>query len=73
MDISRWKKSVRMNLTMIRYIKGTIAEMKKVTWLNGSETSRDTSYVIFSAIFFAGFLGIVDYLVGLGVRLLMNR
>ncbi|WP_129559101.1 preprotein translocase subunit SecE, partial [Oenococcus oeni] len=27
---------------MIRYIKGTIEEMKNVTWLNGDETSRDT-------------------------------
>ncbi|AZZ60338.1 preprotein translocase subunit SecE [Oenococcus sp. UCMA 16435] len=58
---------------MIRYIKGTIEEMKNVTWLNGNETSRDTNYVIITSIFFSGFLALVDLLVSIGIKFLMNK
>ncbi|MDN6900745.1 preprotein translocase subunit SecE [Oenococcus sicerae] len=58
---------------MIRYIKGTIEEMKRVTWLNGSETSRDTSYVVVTSILFSSFLALADFLIGIGIKFLMNK
>ncbi|MCF6515646.1 preprotein translocase subunit SecE [Lactobacillus sp. S2-2] len=45
----------------INFLKNTVAEMKKVVWPNAQQTKRDTSVVIGMTVFFAAFLGFVDF------------
>ncbi len=48
------------------------AELRKVSWPTWKET-RNTSIVVFAVmVFMALFLGIVDYLLAAGVRLILS-
>ena len=58
---------------MINYFRNVAAEMKKVTWLTGEQTSKETVTVITVSIIFALFLGGVDWLLQQGFNVLLAK
>lgn len=58
---------------LINYLKGAIAEMKKVTWPTKKETYNYTILVIGASLAMAAFLGGLDYLFSLGIQQILNR
>lgn len=54
------------------YIKGAISEMKKVVWPSRKETIQYSAIVIAMSIGMAIFFGILDYVFGIGLELLIS-
>jgi len=50
------------------YIKDSITELKKVTWPTQKETTNYTLLVIGISLALAAFIGIVDYVLSLGIQ-----
>ena len=50
------------------YIKDSIAELKKVTWPTKKQTTNYTLLVIGVSLSLAAFIGIIDYLLTVGVQ-----
>lgn len=61
-----------MNKT-IEYIKDVIAESKKVTWPTRNQTIFFTITVLAISILVAYYLGLLDFLFGQGLKLLLTR
>ncbi len=57
---------------LINYIKGSIIEMKKVTWPTKKETKIYTSLVIGISIGIAIFLGVIDYIFNSILKFIIN-
>jgi len=53
---------------LVQYIKESIAELKKVTWPTKKETTNYTLLVIGISLAVAAFIGIVDFILTLGVE-----
>ncbi|MBD3359647.1 MAG: preprotein translocase subunit SecE [Candidatus Buchananbacteria bacterium] len=53
---------------LIQYIKDSITELKKVTWPTKKETTNYTLLVIGISLAVAAFIGIIDYILALGVE-----
>jgi len=53
---------------LTEYIKGSISEMKKVTWPTKKETKNYTLLVIGISISVAAFLGALDYIFSFGLN-----
>lgn len=49
------------------YLKESIQELKNVTWPNKKEIKRHTILVIAISLAVAIFLGLIDYLLSLGI------
>jgi len=58
---SATKKKKKEN-RLIRYLKQTRAELKKVTWPTRKEAIRLTAIVLAVTVVMSAFLGVVDYL-----------
>ncbi len=56
---------------LTEYIKGSIREMKKVTWPTKKETKNYTFLVIGISIAVAVFLGALDYIFSFGLNNLL--
>ena len=56
------KKTVRRELGVIRYLRETRAELKKVTWPTREEAMNLTYIVLGVTLAFALFLGLLDWL-----------
>lgn len=54
----------------MKFLKSVIHEMKIVTWPTAKENRRDSVTVIATAIFFALFLGGIDWLIQTGLAFL---
>lgn len=54
------------------YIKESIVELKKVTWPTKKETTNYTLLVIGISLGIAFFVGIVDYILALGMEKLIK-
>ncbi len=52
---------------IIQFFKESYAELKKVIWPSKSEVAQSTKVVIISVIIFAAVLGLVDFLLLLGI------
>ncbi len=52
---------------IIQFFKESYAELKKVIWPSKSEVAQSTKIVIISVIIFAAVLGLVDFLLLLGI------
>jgi preprotein translocase subunit SecE len=52
----------------VRYIREVKSEMSKVTWPSWPELKGSTILVLILSIFFAVFIGIVDFILSLGTR-----
>lgn len=57
-----------MTNKLTNYIKGSIEEMKKVTWPTKKETQNYTLLVIGISLGVAAFLGAVDYVFTFGLE-----
>ena len=57
---------------IINYIKGSIIEMKKVTWPTKKETKIYTYLVIGISIGTAIFLGAIDYIFNFILKFIIN-
>ena len=54
------------------YIKGSVEEMKKVTWPTKKETQNYTYLVIGISLVVAAFLGALDYIFSFGFEMLLK-
>ena len=50
------------------YIKDSITELKKVAWPTKKETTNYTLLVIGISLALAAFIGIIDYILSLGIQ-----
>jgi preprotein translocase subunit SecE len=57
---------------LVDYIKGSISEMKKVTWPTKKETQNYTYLVIGISLAVAVFLGALDYVFTVGLEFLVK-
>ncbi len=57
---------------LANYIKGSIEEMKKVTWPSKQETKSYTLLVIGISLAVAGFLGAIDYIFSWGFKFILS-
>ncbi len=57
---------------LVRYIKASIEEMKKVTWPSKKETYQYTLLVIGISLAVAAFLGALDYIFSLVLELIIS-
>ncbi len=55
---------------IIQFFKDSFAELKKVIWPSRDEVASSTKIVIISVIIFAAVLGLVDFLLVLGIDLI---
>jgi preprotein translocase subunit SecE len=53
------------------YIKGSVEEMKKVTWPTKKETYHYTLLIIGISLGVALFLGLLDYIFNLGIQAML--
>lgn len=51
----------------MNYLRSVFAELKNITWLTGSQTRRDASTVVVVSLFFAAFLGFIDWVFQTGI------
>ena len=58
---------------LIKYIKSSIEEMKKVTWPTRKETRNYTLMVIGISLGVAAVLGGLDFIFSMGIDALLNR
>ena len=58
---------------LIDYLKGSIEEMKKVTWPTKKEAKNYTLLVIGISLGVAAFLGILDYAFSFGIEKIITR
>jgi len=56
------KKAVRRELGVIRYLRETRAELKKVTWPTREEAMNLTYIVLGVTLAFSVFLGLLDWI-----------
>jgi preprotein translocase subunit SecE len=55
------------------YLKGSIEEMKKVTWPTKKEAKNYTLLVIGISLGVAAFLGLLDFIFNLGMERIISR
>ncbi|MCD4761423.1 preprotein translocase subunit SecE [bacterium] len=55
------------------YIKGSVEEMKKVTWPTKKETKNYTYLVIGISLVVAAFLGALDFFFSLGLDFIIGK
>lgn len=61
-----------MSNKLVNYVKGSIEEMKKVTWPTKKETYRYTLLIIAISIAVAIFLGSLDYIFSFILKLILK-
>ncbi|ANZ61530.1 preprotein translocase subunit SecE [Secundilactobacillus paracollinoides] len=59
-------------MRFFRFLVAVKDEMKQVSWPNAKQTRKDVSSVLWLAISMAIFLGLVDYLVQAGLKILAS-
>ncbi len=57
---------------LANYIKGSVEEMKKVTWPTKKETQNYTYLVIGISLAVAAFLGALDYIFSFGFEIIIK-
>jgi preprotein translocase subunit SecE len=60
--MAKEKKAVRRELGVIRYLRETRAELKKVTWPTREEATNLTYIVLGVTLAFSVFLGLLDWI-----------
>ncbi|HOZ55922.1 MAG: preprotein translocase subunit SecE [Parcubacteria group bacterium ADurb.Bin316] len=58
---------------LTEYLKGSIEEMKKVTWPTKKEAKNYTLLVIGISLGVAAFLGLLDYAFSFGIEKIITR
>jgi len=62
-----------MAFSLTTYLKNARAEFKKVTWPNRREATNSTIIVVVFSVTIAAFLGVVDYVLNLGLTYLIDH
>jgi len=57
---------------IVEYFKGSVEEMKKVTWPTKKETQSYTLLVVGISLAVALFLGAIDFIFSLGIELIIK-
>lgn len=57
---------------LVNYIKGSVEEMKKVTWPTKKETKNYTYLVVGVSLAVAAFLGTLDFIFSYGLDIILN-
>lgn len=57
--------------SLVNYIKGSVEEMRKVTWPTKKETQNYTILVVTISVAVAAFLGALDYVFSWGLEKLI--
>jgi len=57
---------------LANYVKGSVQEMKKVTWPTKKEAKEYTLLVVGISLAIAAFLGALDYIFSYGLELLLK-
>ncbi|MCQ2362473.1 MAG: preprotein translocase subunit SecE [Acidaminococcaceae bacterium] len=57
---------------LIDFIRGTIEELKKVTWPTKKEAINSTIVVLIAVVFCSVLIWVVDTLLSIGFRLIMQ-
>jgi preprotein translocase subunit SecE len=60
--MAKEKKTVRRELGVVRYLRETRAELKKVTWPTREEATNLTYIVLGVTLAFSVFLGLLDWI-----------
>ena len=55
---------------LIQFVEDSVAEMKKVVWPSRDEVQSSTKVVLVSTVMFALVLGVVDFILLIGLDLL---
>ena len=55
---------------LVRFVKESFAELKKVTWPSREEVASSTKVVLVSVVLIALALGVVDFLIFRGIDLI---
>ncbi|MTV82382.1 preprotein translocase subunit SecE [Secundilactobacillus folii] len=58
-------------MRFFRFLVSVKDEMKQVSWPDAKQTRKDTTSVIAVAVSMAIFLGLVDYLIQIGLKLMV--
>jgi preprotein translocase subunit SecE len=58
------EKIIKLPKTLVEFIKEAYAELKKVTWLSRQDAIKATYGVFIVVIFFAIYVGILDFIIG---------
>ncbi len=58
---------------IVKYVKESIVELKKVTWPGKKETQRYTFLVIGISLLVAAFLGSLDFIFNIGLEFLITK
>jgi preprotein translocase subunit SecE len=66
------KKAVRRELGVIRYLRETRAELKKVTWPTREEAMNLTYIVLGVTLAFSVFLGLLDWILTQVFQLILS-
>ena len=61
-----------MSFSLTKYLKESVAELKKVSWPTRQEALRSTGIVVAFTASVSIFLGLVDYLFNLGLNYLIS-
>lgn len=61
-----------MSNKLVNYVKGSVEEMKKVTWPTKKETKNYTLLVIGISVAVAIFLGALDYIFNFGLQFVIK-
>ncbi|MDD5342297.1 MAG: preprotein translocase subunit SecE [Patescibacteria group bacterium] len=61
------------NNKIVRYLKDSRREMKRVVWPTRQETVRNTLLVIGISLGVAIFLGVLDFIFNIGLEKLLSR
>ena len=68
-----WESKIKNIMNkLVNYIKASAEEMKKVTWPNKKETYQYTLLVIGISLAVAAFLGALDYIFSLVLKLIIK-
>lgn len=66
------EKIINLPKNLIEFIKESYNELKKVTWLSKQDVIRATSGVFIVVIFFAIYIGVVDFIISKLVSLVIG-
>jgi preprotein translocase subunit SecE len=71
--MQKWLAGVRKkSREAIQFVEEAWAEMKRVHWPSRKETSAATLVVLILVLIVSLYLGLIDYLLGLGIRRILG-
>ena len=66
------KEKVKLGEKIKRFFKDYKSEMKKIVWPTRQQLVKNTAVVLFTIVFMAAIVGVLDLLFGFGISQLSN-